>query len=247
MQSGDPAAAEKTHIRAIALRPHLPQPHNNLGIARNALGRYAAAEVALAHAAALDPRFVEAYVNWSGSLMLLGRHSEALEKARTAAELDPSSADALVNWGVALLTLGEYPAALARHEAAVRLDPFSAVARRALGFSLYANARIEEAVDAFDAAANLNPRDLAGVTASLAPWAAGIGALAAKDSRGPCVSFRDRLPAYAAAALAADAARAIEIPLATALLAETGCRTPRPIAFAAPGRVESSPSHPKAP
>jgi len=81
----DPAAAETAFLAAIAAQPDNGAALNNLGIARDLLGRHAEAQEAYRQALAIAPGAADVKVNLGLSLALTGDKGAAVEVLREAA------------------------------------------------------------------------------------------------------------------------------------------------------------------
>ncbi len=81
----DPAAAETAFLAAVASRPDDSAALNDVGIARDLLGRHAEAQEAYRRALAIAPAAADVKVNLGLSLALTGNRSAAVEVLREAA------------------------------------------------------------------------------------------------------------------------------------------------------------------
>jgi Flp pilus assembly protein TadD len=81
----DPAAAETAFLAAVASRPDDSAALNNVGIARDLLGRHAEAQEAYRRALAIAPGAADVKVNLGLSLALTGNKSAAVEILHEAA------------------------------------------------------------------------------------------------------------------------------------------------------------------
>ena len=86
---GQPNAACKSYMNALAIEPEYAEAHSNLGITLNELGRFEAAEASYNRALAIAPHFSEAYSNLGDLLTDLKRLDEALVSYETAFNLKP--------------------------------------------------------------------------------------------------------------------------------------------------------------
>src|SRR5919202_6074831 len=78
--------AEAAYRRAIEHDPHLPEAHNNLGVALRARGEDDAALEAFRTAVALRSTYTEALNNVALALAARSEHREAIEHLRVALE-----------------------------------------------------------------------------------------------------------------------------------------------------------------
>jgi len=86
---GQPNAAGKSYMKALAIEPDYAEAHNNLGITLNDLERFEDAEASYNRALAIAPHFPEAYSNLGDLLTELKRLDEALVSYETAFNLKP--------------------------------------------------------------------------------------------------------------------------------------------------------------
>jgi tetratricopeptide (TPR) repeat protein len=111
--------------RAIAMRPDLPQPYNNLGSTLYALGRYDLALDALDRALAINDTFADAYRNKAAVLVTAGRFDESFQYLERAVELAPNDPLGLVNRAGALILMCRPQEALEFLDRAVNASPES--------------------------------------------------------------------------------------------------------------------------
>jgi len=155
-QLGRPDAADVL-AHAVALRPGLPEAHNDLGVVLGARGRLAEAAAAFERAAALRPDYVEAHNNLAAALRRLGKTEQAIGHYERVAGLVPNVAGAHNNLANALMELGRLEAALAHYDKALALAPDFAPAHYNRGVALRGRSRIAEAAASFERAAALKP------------------------------------------------------------------------------------------
>jgi serine/threonine-protein kinase len=143
---------------ALALRPHSPGAHCNLG---NALLRKGQVDEAIAcyqKAIALDPKFALAHNNLGAALLDRGKVDEAIERFKKAIALDPKLAEAHNNLGNALKSKGREDEAIACYRKAIALDPKFATAHYNLGVALEAKGKVEGAIACYHKAITLDPK-----------------------------------------------------------------------------------------
>lgn len=99
LRRGDGAGALTLVSRAVALQPHNPTLHDNLGTLLQMLGRQAEAEQAHRTAIRLKPDFAEAQFNLGNALNHLGRRDEAAAAFSNALTIRPIYPEALNNLG----------------------------------------------------------------------------------------------------------------------------------------------------
>jgi tetratricopeptide (TPR) repeat protein len=94
--------------RALALDPHLPQTHNNLGLALQAKGQMDEAIACFRKAIDIDPKLAGAHNNLGNALWAGGKVDEAIACYHKAIALDPDIAQAHAALGRALLARGDF-------------------------------------------------------------------------------------------------------------------------------------------
>jgi tetratricopeptide (TPR) repeat protein len=154
---GDLATAVQAARQAIQIDSNLPEAHNHLGLALQALGQTEEAEGAFRTAVTLQPRFALAWNNLGNLLHGQGRNEEALAAFRQAVQADPRLPLALSNLGQALLEAGEKEEAERYLRQAVELAPTLAEAWSNLGNVLRAQDKLDEAVRCYRQALQLRP------------------------------------------------------------------------------------------
>jgi tetratricopeptide (TPR) repeat protein len=145
---------------AVALRPHSPVAHNNLGGALWEKGRLDEAIAEFQQAIRLKPDYAEAHNNLGLVLREKGRLDEAIAEHREALRLKPDYASAHNNLGNALMDKGRLDEAIAEFQEAIRLKPDYAHAHTGLGGALWEKGRLDEAIAECQQALRLKP-DLA--------------------------------------------------------------------------------------
>jgi Sulfotransferase family/Tetratricopeptide repeat len=93
MQLNGPEDAIVHYRRALAIRPHLAEAHNNVGTALHALKRPKEAIGFYAKALAMRPDYGDAHANMGTALEVLGRTEQACYAYERAIELAPKRAD----------------------------------------------------------------------------------------------------------------------------------------------------------
>src|SRR5205823_2319481 len=100
-----------------------PAPHNNMGIIRQAQGRWEEALEFHQRAAQLQPGLLSAHNNAGNVLKQLGRPAEAFDAYRRALALDENNAGTLYLLGILTLEHHRYDMAAQYLEAAYRQRP----------------------------------------------------------------------------------------------------------------------------
>jgi len=162
---------------AVALNPHDPDSHFNLGIAFQASGQPAMAQASYLRALEINPHLVHAYNNLGCCLQLQGWPSDAEVQFRKAISLKPDFALAHFNLANALQEQRLSREAEAGFRRALECDPNLAEAHSNLASCLHEQGRIEEAEASCRRALALNPR--------LAAAHSTLGAVLTNQSRLP--------------------------------------------------------------
>jgi serine/threonine-protein kinase len=144
---------------AVALRPHSPGVHSNLGVALQDRGHVDEAIACHRKAVELDPKAALCHSNLGDALRLKGQLEEAIASCRQAIKLDPSFATAHNSLGHALYHEGQVDGAIASYGKAVELDPKAAAYHNNLGVALIRKGRLDEAIASFRKAVALAPKD----------------------------------------------------------------------------------------
>ncbi len=149
--------SETLFRHVLALKPDIPEVHNNLGFVL--VNQLRIDEGMMEYRKALDikPDFAKAMNNLGLALLSQGRIAEGIEQCRKALDVDPNYAFAHNNLGLALMYLGQTAEALPHFERAVALVPEYVVARNNLGTALLSLGRVDEAIAQFQKALELRP------------------------------------------------------------------------------------------
>jgi serine/threonine-protein kinase len=158
VRPSEPAVAVPYLTAALAVRPHSPGAHLNLGHALRDQGDQARALVVYREAARLDPNYAPAHYN-QGVVLQAQRDMRGAEAAyREALRLDPNIPQAQNNLGVVLRARGDLPGAAAAFREAARLAPRLTPAHYNLGNILLALKDLPGAEAAYREAVRLDPR-----------------------------------------------------------------------------------------
>jgi tetratricopeptide (TPR) repeat protein len=122
-RAGRLAEAITQYERILALRPRLPEIHNNRGLALAELGRLEEAVEAYRRAAEIKPDDPQTLCNWGVALAQLERCDEAEAKFRRAIAANRGFAGAYNNLGLILKERGRMLEAARAAEQAIRLSP----------------------------------------------------------------------------------------------------------------------------
>ena len=142
-------AASRLIRDAIALDPHNPIYHGNLGNVLKDAGRIGDAIAAYARALELDPGFAEIHNNLGYLLQISGELRDAIAHYRAASGLRPDNYRAHYNLGNALFLTGKNEEAVAAFREAAKLNPGHAQTWDHLGIVLQRLGRAAEAESCF--------------------------------------------------------------------------------------------------
>ncbi len=117
--------AGRAYREALALRPHFPEAHFNLGNVLRGLGKLDGAEERYRTALELDPSLAVAWYNLADLLDEQGNVEEAIGCLRRVLEIDPDYADAHFNLAYLLEQVGRRRDAASHWSAYLDLDPSS--------------------------------------------------------------------------------------------------------------------------
>jgi serine/threonine-protein kinase len=160
--SRQPSASKAEVIRfyqaALALRPHSPIVHHNLGNAFREASRLVEAEAACRKAIELQPDLALAHVGLGNTLSDQRRWAAAEAEFRKAIELQPTLAEAYYDFGLSLLEQKKWADAERMHRKATLLQPDHAEAHRNLAIALLERGKLADAESACRASLKLQPR-----------------------------------------------------------------------------------------
>jgi tetratricopeptide (TPR) repeat protein len=131
---------------ALALRPHSPGVHLNLGNALKGKGQFDGAIAEYREAIRLKKDYALAHNNLGGALHDKGLLDEAIAECREAIRLKKDDADAHNNLGGLLCEKGQLDEAIREFREAIRLKKDDALAHNNLGNALSAKGQLDEAI-----------------------------------------------------------------------------------------------------
>ena len=149
--------ALQSYDRVVAMRPDLPQPHDNRGLVLQHMGRYGDAIDAHTASIGRDPSFGIAHVRRALALREFGRFDQALADAERGCSLMPGAPIALNTMAMALNDVGRLDEAIAVYERAIGVQPNFVEAINNLGNALHDLGHYEAAISQFDRALELRP------------------------------------------------------------------------------------------
>lgn len=131
-----PEEAAELYRRVLALRPDIPEAHNNLGAALQELGDWETSAAYIRHAIKLKPDYDEAHFNLGLVHKHCGCNDDAAASYLRAIELRPDHARALNNLGNLHVGRGRLDQAIECFRAALHANPQYAIAHSNLLFCL---------------------------------------------------------------------------------------------------------------
>jgi superkiller protein 3 len=144
---------------AVALRPHSPGAHLNLGLALYDIGKLDDAVASYRKAVELDPKYAAAHNNLGVALYGKGKVDEAIACYRQAIELDPKLAGVHSNLGAIFCDVKrDYDAAIACFRQALELDRKDARLHTNLARALAGKGKLNQAISCYRKAIELDPK-----------------------------------------------------------------------------------------
>lgn len=154
---GNPAAAEASARRAVALAPQQALAQYALGAALHSQAKLAEAAAAYRNAVRLQPQLADAHYWLGNCLHQQGQVAEALNCYRQALQLKPEFPEALGDLGAALLDQGELAQGMDLLQRGQRLQPGNAVIAANLANGLRLQGKVVQAIDQYRHALRLAP------------------------------------------------------------------------------------------
>ncbi|MCP4249522.1 MAG: tetratricopeptide repeat protein [bacterium] len=148
-QKGDSERAITTYRQALAIRPHAPRAHNNLGIILARIGQSSEAIDHYRQALHALPDYPEAHNNLGIELLQQDQLGEAIDHFAEAVRLDQDFTMAHKNYALALALEGRNVLAIHEYRIVLRLDAADIGARYNLAVLLARDDRLTEAVTEF--------------------------------------------------------------------------------------------------
>ncbi len=164
-ETGHPAQARESYLRALAITPTLSTAANNLGDQAKGKGDLPSAVAYYRRAIAAQPRYFNPRYSLANVLLAQDRPADAAAQFKTCLDLDPRFPGAELGLGDALAAEGLYPAAEVHLRRALALAPRLAAADHDLGRVLLAQGRVTDAIAAFHEAIRINPLDREAIAA----------------------------------------------------------------------------------
>jgi len=146
---------------ALAVEPHLPLVHYNLGIALHHQGDLPGASTYYQQAIALNPNDIQAIYNLAVVLQQQGLLEAAINNYQEVINLSPSQElikiKAYSNWGGILIGQGKFNEAIETFEKAIYLQPKDANLYNNLGQAFLEAGKVERAIATYQQALELDP------------------------------------------------------------------------------------------
>jgi len=159
---GDPDGAEKSFLRALAIRKDYVLALNEMGVIRANQRKTAEAAKYFARALKMDPGSVDAYQNWGFMEQNQGNWSQALDHYHAAANGQPNGPADYFYHAVTSVAVLRRDDALQYFNAAVQMNPNFWQARYLFGNELASEGRMEEALAQFSLVVRIRPDFAAG-------------------------------------------------------------------------------------
>lgn len=157
LQAGNPGRAVELIGKAIAIHPHNPAFHFNLGMALQSLNQLEAAVASFDRALAIHPDYAEARFNRAQALHRLGFLDQAISDYDRVIALHPHGIDAYFHRGNALHANGQLQKAIDSYDRAIAIMPDFAEAYCNRGVALKGLNRLQEALASYEQAIALKP------------------------------------------------------------------------------------------
>jgi len=154
---GNPDGAEKSFLRALAIRKDYVLALNEMGMIRANQQKTAEAAKYFARALKIDPGSVEVYQNWGFMAQNEGDWNQAISCYHAAADRQPNGPADYFYHAVSLAAEHQRNEAFELFNAAVRMNPNFWQARYVFGGQLASEERIEEAQAQFSAVVRIRP------------------------------------------------------------------------------------------
>jgi predicted O-linked N-acetylglucosamine transferase (SPINDLY family) len=143
--------------RLAALKPSVPEVHNDLGVMLGSQAKFADAIGCFEQAISLKRDYAEAHNNLGQTFARLGRFTEAFRCFEQTLAINPNLAMAHLYLGNVLLSQGKPDEARIHYERALKINPTFAMAHYNLATILEAQGRNQEAIDHLQRTLALQP------------------------------------------------------------------------------------------
>lgn len=150
-------AAQTALLKAVALRPRLPEAWYELGNVQLGTGKFAAALHAYNQARELDPTSGAYCAYAAKALSELNRHPEATQLYRLATALQPELMEAHFGLGDELSSASQFAEAESEYAQVLRLQPALPLAHLDRGVMLARLGRFDDALQEFETTLRLDP------------------------------------------------------------------------------------------
>jgi tetratricopeptide (TPR) repeat protein len=145
----DMVEAVRFYQAALALQPHNPVVHSNLGVNLEHQGKRPEAVAAFRRAIDLKPDFPLAHFNLGIALRAQGRLDEAVAAYRRAIKFKPDFHEAHDNLGIVLADKRDLDGAIAEFREAIAIKKDNPLAHANLGIALRDKGQLDEAIAEF--------------------------------------------------------------------------------------------------
>lgn len=154
---GDTSGAEKSFLRALAIRSDYAPALNEMGLILGNQQKTAEAAGFFSRVLKVDAGYVETYLNWGFMEQCEGKMDQAMAHYHTAADLQPNGPAAHFHQAVALAAAHRRDDAIDYFRNALWMNPKFWQARYLLGVELAAGGNMEEAQAQFAETVRIRP------------------------------------------------------------------------------------------
>ncbi|MGC8639779.1 MAG: tetratricopeptide repeat protein, partial [Isosphaeraceae bacterium] len=157
LHTGKPDQALAEFRRAVALKPDLPEAHNDLGACLRVLGKFDEAIQECQRALVLRPDYASAVANLASVYLEQGNLEQAITEFHRALAPRPDSAEIHNKLGGVFAEQGKWDEAISAFQRALALKPDDAEIHGNLGVAFARQEKLDQAIEEFRRALALNP------------------------------------------------------------------------------------------
>jgi protein arginine N-methyltransferase 7 len=149
--------AQNYYQKVLELDPNYANPHNNLGVIFQELGKNQKAKDCFEKAIKINPNYADAHNNLGVIFQGLGEYQKAKDCYKKAIEINPNYSGAHNNLGVIFQGLGENQKVKDCYEKAIKINPNYADAHYNLGNIFNDLKEYQKAKDCYEKVIKINP------------------------------------------------------------------------------------------
>jgi Tfp pilus assembly protein PilF len=153
---GDAQGAIDFYVRALELRPDLPDPYNNIAVLLKGMRRLPAAVACLRRAVQLAPASASLWSNLGNMLWMSLDFDRAGAAFRRALDLEPTRPETHHNLGLLQFSKGDYQLAIESYDRALALAPGNTLIMWDRALALLASGDLARGFAAYDTRFDLN-------------------------------------------------------------------------------------------